>query len=91
MGQACNNFGEKKFIQYSGARSEGQTLLGTHIPINEDNINMDLKERGQGSVDCILLVQNREKWQISVSKTENIWVPFNADNFLSAYGNIVFL
>lgn len=84
MGQACNNFGEKEFIQYSGARSEGQTLLGTHIPIYEDNINMDLKETGQGSVDCILLVQNREKWQIPVSTTENIWASFNVENFLSA-------
>lgn len=75
MGRARNSFGEKKCVQYFGGRSEG-LIFG-------DNINMDLKEIGQGSVDCILLVQNKDKWQIPVSTAENILAPFNADNFLS--------
>ena len=72
MGIECNSFGEKKCIQYFGGISEGQTLLGRHSPIYGDNINKDLKEIDQGSVDCILLVQNRDNWQTPVRTAESI-------------------
>jgi hypothetical protein len=40
-----------------------------------DNIKIDLGEIGWGSVDCIGLVQDRDKWRALVNEVLNLRVP----------------
>jgi hypothetical protein len=40
-----------------------------------DNIKMDLLEIGWGSVDWIVLTQDRDKWRALVNAVMNLWVP----------------
>jgi hypothetical protein len=41
----------------------------------EDNIRMDLEEKGVGSVDFIRLAQDREQWRSVVNTVMNLEVP----------------
>jgi hypothetical protein len=50
----------------------------------EDNIKMDLREIGFGDVDCINLVQDRDRRQALVNTVMNLWVPLNAGIFLTS-------
>ena len=47
----------------------------------EDNIKMDLQEVGEGGMDWIDLVQDRDRWQALQHVVMNIWVPQNEGNF----------
>jgi len=40
-----------------------------------DNIKMDLQEVGCGYMDCIVLVQDRDRWWTLVSAAMNLRVP----------------
>jgi hypothetical protein len=50
----------------------------------EDNIKMDLEEEGCGGLDWIELVQDRDRWRKLVTVEMNIWVPYNAVDFLTS-------
>jgi hypothetical protein len=41
----------------------------------EDNIRMDLMERGWEGVDWIHLAQDRDQWWALVNTAMNVWVP----------------
>ena len=49
-----------------------------------DNIRMDLQEVGCGYMDWIGLAQDRDRWRTLVSAVMNVWVRWNAGNFLTS-------
>ena len=76
----------------SGARlvvvgkPEGKRPLGRPRHRWEDNIKMDLKEVGCGSMDWIDLAdlaQNRDRWRALVNAVMNLQVPLNVGKFLT--------
>ena len=50
----------------------------------EDNIKMDLQEVGCEGMDWIKLAEDRDRWQALVNGEMNLWVPYNAGNFLTS-------
>jgi hypothetical protein len=56
-------------------KPEGKTPLGRPRHRWEDNIKMDLQEVGCGVMDCIELVQGRERWWELVYAVMNLQVP----------------
>jgi hypothetical protein len=46
------------------------------------NIKLIIKETGSEGVDWNEMVQNRGKWGDVVNMVINLWVPYNAGNFL---------
>ena len=48
------------------------------------DIRMDLQEVGCGYMDWIGLAQDRDRWRTLVSAVINLWVPWNAGNFLTS-------
>jgi hypothetical protein len=48
-----------------------------------DNIKLDLGETGWGSVDCIGLAQDRNKWRALVNAVLDLRVPWNAGKLSS--------
>jgi len=48
----------------------------------EDNIKMDLLEVG-GGLDSIELAEDMDRWRAFVNEVMNLWVPYNAGNFLT--------
>jgi hypothetical protein len=51
----------------------------------EDNIKIDLKEIRLKGLDWIHQAQNRGQWQAHVSTVINLWIPYNAGNFLTSW------
>jgi hypothetical protein len=56
-------------------KPEGKKPLGRHRRRCEDNIKIDLKEIGWGSMDWIDLAQNRNQWRALVNTVMNLRVP----------------
>jgi hypothetical protein len=56
-------------------RSEGKRPLGRPRRRWEDNIKMDLRERGIDGVNWIRLAQDRVQWRAFVNTVMNIRVP----------------
>jgi hypothetical protein len=50
-----------------------------------DNIKMDLRERGYGDMDCIVLAEDRDQWRALVNTVMDLRVPQNAGKFSSSY------
>ena len=63
---------------------EGRRPLGRPRRRWVDNIRMDLQEVGCGYMDWIGLAQDRDRWWTLVSAVMNLWVPWNAGNFLTS-------
>jgi hypothetical protein len=56
-------------------KSEGKRLLGRRRHRWEDNIKMDLRERGWSGMDWIDMAQDREQWRALVNTVMNLHVP----------------
>jgi hypothetical protein len=56
-------------------KPEGERPLGRPRRRWIDNIKMDLLEIGWGSVDCIALAEDRNKWRALVNAVMNLRVP----------------
>jgi hypothetical protein len=54
---------------------EGKRPLGSPRRRWEDNIEMDLRQTGRGSIDWIYLAQNRYQWGAVVNTVMNLRVP----------------
>jgi hypothetical protein len=50
----------------------------------EDNIKIDLKVIGRGSMDLIDLAQHRDQWRALVNRIMNFRLPVNIRKFLSS-------
>jgi hypothetical protein len=77
--------GERRFVyRVLVGKPEGKWPLGKPRRRWESNIKMELQEVGFGSVDWIELTQDRDKWRAFVNAIMNLWVPYNAGNFLAS-------
>jgi hypothetical protein len=56
-------------------KPEGRRPLGKPRRRWEDNIKMDLREVGWGSMDWINLAQDRDRWRALVNVVMNLRVP----------------
>jgi hypothetical protein len=56
-------------------KSEGKRRLGRPGRRWENNIKMDLREIGSGSMDWIDLAQDRDQWRVLVNTVMNLRVP----------------
>jgi hypothetical protein len=56
-------------------KPEGKRPLGRPGRRWEDNIRMDLREIGWGSMDWLDLAQDRDQWRASVNTIMNLRVP----------------
>jgi hypothetical protein len=56
-------------------RPEGRRPLGRPRRRWEDNIKMDLGEKGFGDVDLIYLAQDMDRWRALVNTVMNLRVP----------------
>jgi hypothetical protein len=54
---------------------EGRRPLGRPWRRWENNIKMDLREAGWGSIDWISLAQDRDRWRALVNTVMNFRVP----------------
>jgi hypothetical protein len=66
-------------------KPEEKRLLGRPWHIWEDNITMDHHEVGCGGMDWIELAQDRDRWRALANAVMNLWVPYNAENFLTSF------
>jgi hypothetical protein len=71
-------------------KPEGRRPLGRPRHRWEDNIKMDVREVGWGSMDWINLAQDRDRWRALVYTVMKLRVPLNAGNFLSSSGRFSF-
>jgi hypothetical protein len=65
---------EIKVYKVLVGKPEGRRRLGRPRRRWEDGIRMDLREIGLGSVDCIRLSQDRDRWRAVVSAVMNLLV-----------------
>jgi hypothetical protein len=56
-------------------KPEGKRPLGRPRRGWEDNIKMDLQEVGCGGLDCIELLQDRDRWRALVNAVMNLRAP----------------
>jgi hypothetical protein len=57
-------------------RPKGKRPLGIQRHRWEDNIKMDLREKGIDETNWIWLAQDRVQWKISVNMVMNLWIPY---------------
>jgi hypothetical protein len=76
MGWICSTDGEKRnAYRILVGNPEGKILLGRPTSGWEDNIKMDLREKGWGGMDWIDLVRDRNWWRALVDTVMNLRVP----------------
>jgi hypothetical protein len=69
------------WVGHAECMGDGKRLLGRPRSIWEDNIKMALKEVEWEVVDCIYMVQNKDKWRALVNMVMKLWVTKNVENF----------
>jgi hypothetical protein len=69
---------------------DGKRPLGRPRHRWEDNIKVNLQEMGWGGMDGLGLAENRDSWWTVVNAMMNLWVPYNAGNFLTSLGPVSF-
>jgi hypothetical protein len=62
--------------------SEWKRPLGRTTPSWED-VTRYLREIGWESVDGMHMAQDRDQWRALVNTEMNLWLPYNAENFLT--------
>jgi hypothetical protein len=76
MGEACSTNGEKRSAyRIFVGKPEGKRPLERPRRRWEDNIKINLREIGWGSVDWIDLAQDRDQWTALVDTVMNLPVP----------------
>jgi hypothetical protein len=76
MGRACSTDGENRnAYRILVGKPEGKKPLGRPRRRGVDNIKMDLREAGWGSMDWIDLVQDRDQRRAPVNTVLNLRVP----------------
>ena len=76
MGGACSAYRERRGVyRVLVGKPEGKRPLGRSMRRWEDNIRMDIKEVGCGSVDWIDLAQDMDRWRALVIAVMSLRVP----------------
>ena len=76
MGGACSTYEDRRGVyKVLVWKPEGKSPLGRPRCKWEDNIKMDLKEVGCGSMDWIELAEDRDRWRALVNAVMNLRVP----------------
>jgi hypothetical protein len=76
MGGACSEDGEERDVyRVWVGKPEGKRPQGRPTRRWEDNIKMDLRDVGCGSMDWIELDQDRDRWRAIVNAAMNLRVP----------------
>jgi hypothetical protein len=63
-------------------KPKGRRPLGRHMPIWDDNIQMNLQEVGWGGMDWIDLAKDRDRRRVLVNTIMNLQVPKKCGEFL---------
>jgi hypothetical protein len=72
------------------AKHEGKRTLGRLGHRWVDNKKIDHQNIGCGSMDWIELVQDRDRWRALANAVINLWVPKNAEEFLTSLETVSF-
>ena len=65
-------------------KPEGKGPLGKPRSRWEDNIKMNIQEVGCGSMEWIVLAQDRDRWRALVNVAMNLRFSLNAENSLTS-------
>jgi hypothetical protein len=75
MGRAYSKNGElRNAYRILVGKPEGKRPLGRQRHRLVDNIKMDLRDIGWGSMDWIGVAQGRDQWRALVNTVMNLWV-----------------
>jgi hypothetical protein len=76
MGRTCSTHGEGRVVyRFLVGRPEGKRPVARSRRRWEDNINVDLRERGIDGTNWIQLAQDRVHWRDFVNTVMNLRVP----------------
>jgi hypothetical protein len=76
VGWTCGTHGEGRgAYRVLVGRPEGKRPLGRPRRRREDNIKMDIRERGIDGANCIQLAQNRVQWRAFLNTVMDLRVP----------------
>jgi hypothetical protein len=76
MGRACSTNGTKRnAYRMLVGNLEGKRPLGSLRRRCVDNVKMDLRKIGWGSMDWNDLAQDKDHWRALVKTAMNLWIP----------------
>jgi hypothetical protein len=74
-GHVLRTWEERNAYEILVGKSKGKRPVGRHRCRLEDNIKMDLTEKGWGDIDWIDLAQDRNQWRALLNTVMNLRVP----------------